>query len=133
VIVESRDQCGRGGHTAVGAPVTVKATRAWTLPPQQKQEWHQQHRENSAKAEVPFKDRHPEQVQKVQAREKAAPPKTPAPHGNSKGVDPHAAPSKPGAAPAEKPPPEGHAQPEKGKKTPAQEEHEKKGEKERDK
>jgi len=133
VIVESRDQCGRGGHTAVGAQVTVKATRAWTLPPQQKQEWHQQHQENSAKAEVHFQQRHPEQVKTVQAREKAAPSKTPAPHGSAKSPDPHPAPSKPGVAPADKPPPEGHAQPENRKKTPAQEEHEKKGEKDRDK
>jgi len=153
VIVESRDQCGRGGHTAVGAQVNVRATRAWTLPPQQKQEWHQQHQQASVKAEVTFKERHPEQVQKVQAREQAAPagaPKTAAGSRPPQGAQGQRAapgaggtsPAKSGSAPAEKGPDgrplekrpaENHPQPEPRKKAPAPEEREKKGEKEKEK
>jgi hypothetical protein len=77
VIVQSRDQCGHGGQTAVGAKVTVSATRAWTLPPQQKQAWHQEHQEKAQKSEVAFKEVHKEQVQKVQAREKTQAAKAP--------------------------------------------------------
>jgi hypothetical protein len=129
VIVESRDQCGRGGRTAVGAQVTVKATRAWNLPPQQKQQWHEQHRESAVKAEGTFRDHHTEQVQKVQAREKAAPAKTPAQDGAQRGTPgnngPGAARAKPGnpptdhgpdGRPVEKRPPENHAPPENRKK-----------------
>jgi hypothetical protein len=72
VIVESRDQCGHGGHTATGAAVTVQAQRPWTMPPQQKQQWHEQQRQNSATAQASFQQRHPEQVQKVQAKEHQA-------------------------------------------------------------
>jgi len=159
VIVESRDQCGRGGRTASGGSVTVTATRAWTLPPQQKQQWHEQHRENAVKAEGTFKDRHPEQVQKVQAREKAGPARTPSSSGSAKpsvhegaerGSPGHPPPTKsPGSAqpkagsvppdrgpdgrPVEKRPAENHAPPEDRKKSPPPDEHEKKGEKDRDK
>jgi len=142
VIVESRDQCGHGGHTATGAAVSVHATRAWTLPPQQKQQWHEQQRQNSATAQAGFQQRHPEQVQKVQAKEHAAPAKQPQAQQHPPGAKP-AAPQngQPGAAhpktevgpdgkPVEKHPNEARPPAEAHKKPPP-EEHEKKGEKEK--
>jgi len=143
VLVESRDQCGRGGHTATGASVGVHATRAWTLPPQQKQQWHEQQRQNAATAHAGFQQRHPEQVQKVQAKEKSAPPRQPQAH--SGGAKPQAGQQNGPAngAPAktefgqdgktiEKHPNEAHP-PAESRKKPPPEEHEKKGEKEKEK
>jgi hypothetical protein len=147
VIVESRDQCGHGGRTATGGSVTVSATRAWTLPPAQKQQWHDQHRQGTVTAEASFKERHPEQVQKVQAREKAAPARTPSAKpaaGTARGSSgEHPASNAPGGAhakngtapaetgpdgrPVEKHPAEAHVPP---KRTPPPEEP-KKGEKEK--
>jgi hypothetical protein len=146
VIVESRDQCGRGGQTATGASVSVHATRAWTLPPQQKQQWHEQQRQNTATAQAGFQQRHPEQVQKVQAKEKSTTAKQPASHqsgakpqatsqnGPPQNGQPGAAHAKtevgPDGKPVEKRPNEAHPQAEAHKKPPP-EEHEKKGEKEK--
>jgi hypothetical protein len=144
VIVESKDQCGRGGHTVVGAKVSVTATRGWTLPPQQRQEYHAQHQQAAVKAEGTFKEHHADQVQKVQARPAASPGKAPAagathpkPSGGAApGEHPPANPAtgpahpRPEGQPVEKHPPE-HPQPD--KKAPPPEEHEKKGEKDKDK
>jgi hypothetical protein len=136
VIVESRDQCGRGGHSATGGAVAAGAPRPWTMPPQQKQQWHDQHRENTAKAEAGFQQRHPEQVQKVQAKEKAAAAKQPAKPGDHPTAGaartkpaPGTAPAGAEARPVEKKPGEAHPAPEPHKKAPPPEEHEKKGEK----
>ncbi len=129
VIIESKERCGQGGHTVVGAQVTVRATRAWTLPPQQRQDWHQQRQANVVKVEATFKEHHAEQVQKVQAREKAAPAKSPNGQGASTAAHAKTTPEHgPDGHPVEKHPTEAHPQPE--KKRPA-EEHEKKGEKEK--
>jgi hypothetical protein len=80
VIVESRDQSGRGGRTAAGTAVTATVPRPWTLPPQQKQQWHQERQASAARTEVPFKEGHKEQVLKVEKHPPAAPQK-PAPQG----------------------------------------------------
>jgi hypothetical protein len=70
VIVENRDQSGRGGRTSTGAKVAATVPRPWTMPPQQKQQWHQERQVSAAKSEVTFKEVHQEQVKKV---EKAQP------------------------------------------------------------
>jgi hypothetical protein len=69
VIVENRDQSGRGGRTAAGTKITATAPRPWTMPPQQKQLWHQDRHESSAKAEAPFKEVHKEQVTRVEKQQ----------------------------------------------------------------
>lgn len=141
VMVENRDQCGRGGHTATGASVSVHATRAWTLPPQQKQQWHEQQRQNTATAQASFQQRHPEQVQKVQAKEKSAAAKQPQAHPagarpapgqqNGQAAGAHARTEVgPDGRPVEHHPNEAHP-PAEPRKKPPPEEHEKKGEKEK--
>ncbi len=75
VIVESRDQCGRGGRSATGGTVAAKAPRPWTMAPQQKQQWRQERQESATKAESPFREKHREQAAQVE-REKGAPPKS---------------------------------------------------------
>jgi hypothetical protein len=80
VLVEDRDQSGRGGHTAAGTKITATAPRPWTMPPQQKQQWHQERQASAARTEVSFKEAHKEQVTKVEKQQSAAPPK-PAPEG----------------------------------------------------
>jgi len=72
VIVSNRESCGRGGVTATGAKVTVTAQRPWTMPPAQKQAWHDEHKAAVVKHETAFKEVHKEQVQKVQAQQKTA-------------------------------------------------------------
>jgi hypothetical protein len=89
VIVSNREACGRGGVTATGAKVTVTAQRPWTMPPAQKQAWHDEHKAAVVKHEDTFKQVHKEQVQKVQAQQKTAAgqnqPKTPPGEKNTQG------------------------------------------------
>jgi len=80
VLVESRDQSGRGGRTAAGGEITAKAPRPWTMPPQQKQQWHQERQAGAARAETPFKEGHKEQVLKVEKQQPATSQKS-APQG----------------------------------------------------
>jgi len=87
VIVESRDKCGSGGRTATGATVQVTATRAWTLPPQQREQFHQEHQAKAAKTELTFKDVHKEQVTKFERQQPQAKPAPPAAQGG--GDKPH--------------------------------------------
>jgi hypothetical protein len=75
VIVESRDQSGRGGRTAAGTHVAPTAPRPWTMPPQQKRQWHQERQATAARTEVPFKEGHKEQVRKVETQRPPAPQK----------------------------------------------------------
>jgi hypothetical protein len=83
VIVQNRDTCGKGGVTVTGARVTPVAPRPWTMPPAQKQEWHEQHKAAVVKNETRFTEVHKDPVQRVQAQ----PPKpTPAP-GAARGAD----------------------------------------------
>src|SRR6185436_184333 len=55
VLLESRDKCGSGGRTATGASVQVTATRAWTLPPQQREQFQQQRQVRATEVQVKFK------------------------------------------------------------------------------
>ena len=80
VLVESRDQSGRGGRTVAGGEITAKAPRPWTMSPQQKQQWHQERQAGAARAETPFKEVHKEQVLKVEKQQPAASQKS-APQG----------------------------------------------------
>ncbi len=75
VIVESRDRNGRGGRTAAGTAVTATVPHPWTMPPQQKQQWHQERQASAARTEIPFKEGHKEQVTKVEKQQPEAPPK----------------------------------------------------------
>jgi hypothetical protein len=68
VIVESRDDCGRGGRTATGATVQATAPRPWKLPPQKQEQWHQERQATVARQESTFKDMHKEQVTKVESQ-----------------------------------------------------------------
>ncbi len=118
VIVESRDRCGQGGHTVTGARVATTAPRPWTMPPQQKQQWRQERQVSATKSETTFREKHPEQVTKVEKQgppAKAAPPKSEPPPRHA---DPPARPSKPverpEQGPAEKPPPKPHEPPPRG-------------------
>ncbi|HLY73389.1 MAG TPA: hypothetical protein VKU80_04655 [Planctomycetota bacterium] len=72
VIVANRESCGKGGLTATGAKVTVTAQRPWTMPPAQKQAWHDDHKAQVVKHEGTFQEKHKEQVTRVQAQPKAA-------------------------------------------------------------
>jgi hypothetical protein len=109
VIVESRDQSGRGGHNAAGAKIAATAPRPWTMPPQQKQQWHQERQASAAKTEVTFKEVHKEQVTKVEKQQPAAQPK-PAQRGvehkPAPGNPPPAAQGQPGPSDPKRP----HAQ-----------------------
>jgi hypothetical protein len=108
VIVANKESCGKGGTTATGAKVTATAPRPWTMPPAQKQAWHDDHKAQVVKHEDTFKDVHKDQVQKVQAQapKKATDTKGPAASGQkheenapAKGAQaqekPHAAQEKP--------------------------------------
>jgi len=75
VIVESRDQSGRGGKNAAGTRITATAPRPWTMPPQQKQQWQQERQASAARAEVPFKEAHKDQITKVERQQSGAPQK----------------------------------------------------------
>jgi hypothetical protein len=72
VLVENRDHSGRGGRTAAGTTITATAPHPWTMPPQQKQQWHQERQASVARSEVKFKEVHQEQVQKVEHQRSAA-------------------------------------------------------------
>jgi len=74
VIIANRDMCGRGGVSSTGARVSVVAQRPWTLPPAQKQAWHQQQAMAVSKRAEPFKSTHRDQVQKVQAQQRSRNP-----------------------------------------------------------
>jgi hypothetical protein len=69
VIVESRDNCGRGGRTATGATVQASAPRPWKMPPQEQQQWHQERQTIATRHEATFKEEHKEQVTKVEAQQ----------------------------------------------------------------
>jgi len=75
VIVESRDQSGRGGRTATGTAIAATAPRPWKMTSQQKQQWHEERQASAARTEVKFKEGHKEQVQKVEKQQPAAPEK----------------------------------------------------------
>lgn len=108
VLIESRDKCGSGGRTATGASVQVTATRAWTLPPQQREQFQQQHQVRATQVEVKFKDVHKEQVTKVerQAPTKPGPAaRTPEPDKTPAAAKPPAAPEHPERARTQGPPP----------------------------
>lgn len=101
VIVANRESCGQGGLTATGAKVTVTAQRPWTMPPEQKQAWHQQQQAQITTHASAWKDTHKDQVVKVQAREKSQ-----AQNGQKPGAAPGAKPAAQAApgAPGEKQP-----------------------------
>jgi hypothetical protein len=84
VIVSNREACGKGGVTATGAKVTVTAQRPWTMPPAQKQAWHDDHKAQVVKHEDNFKEGHKEQVQKVQAPAAKKPQDSSAPAAGKK-------------------------------------------------
>ena len=99
-IVESRDQSGRGGRTAAGTKITETAPRPWSMPPQQKEQWHQERQASAARTAVTFKEAHKEQVTKVEKKQPAAPLKpaqqgveqrseqdNPSPRGAQQGVE----------------------------------------------
>jgi hypothetical protein len=71
VIVANRESCGKGGTSATGAKVTATAPRPWTMPPQQKQAWHDDHKAQVVHHEDGFKEGHKEQVTRVQTQQKA--------------------------------------------------------------
>jgi len=101
VLVESRDQSGRGGRTAAGTPITATAPRPWKLPPQQKQQWHQERQASAARTEVPFKEAHKEQVTKVE-KQHPEPPQKPPPQGVERRSSQDApAPKAPGQEPSD--------------------------------
>jgi hypothetical protein len=88
VIVANRESCGKGGVTATGAKVSAPAPRPWTMPPAQKQAWHEEHKTQVVHHEDTFKDSHKEQVTRVQAQPKGPAQgdhKTPAQGSASKG------------------------------------------------
>ncbi|HEV3026270.1 MAG TPA: hypothetical protein VG457_01780, partial [Planctomycetota bacterium] len=110
VIVANRESCGKGGVSATGAKVTVTAQHPWTMPPEKKEAWHEEHKAQVVKHEDTFKQVHQDQVKRVQtqpaqktaagqskepkSKEEAGGPKNPSP--NAQGT--------PGSAPGEKRP-----------------------------
>jgi hypothetical protein len=70
VIVANREMCGKGGVSATGARVSVAAPRPWTMPPGQKQAWHQQQVASATRHSESFKMAHHDQVQKVQSQDR---------------------------------------------------------------
>jgi len=102
VIVANRESCGKGGVTATGAKVTTAAPRPWTMPPQQKQAWHEEHKAQVVKHEDNFKEVHKEQVTRVQAQQKA-PAQGNAPKAGPAAGGRPAPEQNPKAAPAQKP------------------------------
>jgi hypothetical protein len=98
VVVQSREQCGHGGVSAVGARVTVSAPHPWTMAPAQKEAWHARTKQSFVKSEATFTAAHKEQVQKVQNQPKT-PAKGPATAEHTPGKGPEHEPGK-GPAPA---------------------------------
>jgi len=91
--------------------------RPWTMPPQRKQQWHQERQASAARTEVPFKQVHKEQVTKVEKQQPAASQKpapqgverkpvqdTPPPKAGAQGP-PDPSPKHPGQKQVENPPP----------------------------
>jgi len=109
VIVEDRDQNGRGGRTAAGTKITATAPRPWTMPPKEKQQWHQERQASAARTEVPFREVHKEQVTKVERQHPSTTQKA-APQGAERKPAQDAPPPRKGPreverTPAQEPPP----------------------------